>query len=98
MLLLLLLAGCARVPPACEAMCEEATAVREGCLEEAGQDWSEAGFVDAADHTDWCLTWAWEQRLLERDAGEPGRTEALCEDRADALQGISCEDYDALAW
>jgi len=90
--------ACARVPAACEVMCERATAVQEECLAEEDRAWSDLGYEDAADHLDWCHTWAWSQRLLARDAGEPGRASELCEARTEALEQITCEDYDALEW
>lgn len=94
-LLLGVLAGCG-TPPACAAMCDRATDRRAECLGE--RDWTDLGYEDAADYRAWCGTWVWEQRLLERDAGERGRTEALCAERSEEIPDLSCEDYDAITW
>lgn len=89
------LVGCG-LPPVCEEMCAVATTRQGECLGE--RDWADVGYDDAADHAAWCETWAWEQQMLERDAGDRGRTEALCDERADAVPDLTCDEYDALAW
>ncbi len=72
--------------------------MQAACLDAQGLSWTDRGYEDADDHVAWCHTWVWSQRVLERDAGEGGRTLALCEARAAAIPSLSCEDYDALPW
>lgn len=97
-LLLLLLAGCRPLSRACTVMCDEATALQGQCLAQEGRTWQDIGFQDAADHTAWCHTWVWEQRLLDRDAGQRGHTERVCEMRALEFQSASCAAYEDVAW
>lgn len=98
--MILWLLACAEVPAPCLPMCEAATAARGACLAEQGLDWSAAGYSDAAEHQSACETWAWEMRLLERDAGCPGATASVCAARDEALRAADspCPAYDAIDW
>jgi len=79
-------------------MCARATDLQEACLEEDGVSWSDLGYRDAEDHMAWCETWVWEQRLLDRDAGERGRVEEVCEERAASFPDATCDAYADVEW
>jgi len=55
-------------------------------------------YEDAADHTAWCETWVWGQRLLDRDAGERGRVEEVCAERAESFPDATCDAYAEVDW
>ena len=101
------LGGCApEVPESCVAMCEAATGVYGDCLVEWELDWPAAGYDDAEAFTASCETWAWEMRVLHRDALRRGLTDErqwldqTCEERSTTLssEGVTCEDYTAIDW
>lgn len=93
------LVGCQEPPEVCAQMCVHAAEVYGQCLEEAGGDWSAAGYADRADFLDACETYAWELLLIERDeGGDGGATEQLCRSRRELLDGGSCEDFTGLDW
>jgi hypothetical protein len=96
-LLLALLAGCG--PDPCPAMCEEAATRYQACLAADGLDWEAAGYAGRDDFADACATWAWEQRLLAHDVGEPASdVDALCEDYREVAVIGTCEDFESLDW
>lgn len=92
--------SCARAPDPCEAMCLAAAELYGGCLTSWDLDWSAAGYNDEAAFLESCRTWAWQGRILEEDAGEKGRIDALCEDRAALFSAdtATCEDFTDLDW
>jgi hypothetical protein len=105
--LLLLLIGCAEgVPAPCPSMCAAAAPLVEECLESDGLGWSATTWGDEQGFVDSCLTWAWEQQRLERDArhrGEAegsGHTAAACEVRRDAFEDplADCATYESIDW
>jgi hypothetical protein len=96
--LLLFVVACAPEPEVCEEMCALATDLQEACLDEDDLSWSDLGYQDAEDHVAWCETWVWEQQLLDRDAGERGRVETVCGERAESFRSATCEDYRDVGW
>lgn len=91
------LLACADDP--CAAMCAAAVPAYADCLSTWDADWSDAGYADAADFEAACATWAWEQRLMEREANARGETSATCAERAAALRTApSCERYQRWDW
>lgn len=104
--LALALAACADAADPCAPMCDAAAALYGACLDDAGLGWDAVGYADEAAYLDACATWAWELRVLERDAvkrGEldaPGAVDATCEAREVALTApdADCATYDAMDW
>ena len=101
------LGACApEVPESCVTMCEAATTVYAGCLEQWELDWPAAGYDDAQAFTASCETWAWEMRLLHRDALRRGYTAdrtwlaQTCDERDATLssESATCEDYTDIDW
>lgn len=101
---LLLLAACSSEPDPCDAFCALAAEVQTRCLEQSGLYWSATGYEDEDDYAASCRTWAWEQRLLARDAGEDeGQVGETCEaHQADLEEGecaaLTAIDWEAPAW
>ncbi len=89
---------CGPTPDPCADTCDQARNLFETCLEEWGIDWTDAGYQDAQDYLDACLTWAWEMRILATDAGEPEALDTLCEERTIELEAGSCDTYLAIDW
>lgn len=95
---MLLLAASSCAPDPCVETCNQAQAVFAGCLDAWGIDWTDAGYQDAEDYLDACLTWAWEMRILAEDAGEADAVDTLCEERTQTLEAGTCETYLAIDW
>jgi hypothetical protein len=94
-----LLGGCGEaVPIACADMCHAAAVLYGACLDDWGVGWEAAGYADESDFVDACDTWAWEQAVLERDAGREGQLEATCEARRSRLEGGTCDDFTEIDW
>ncbi len=99
MLLALMIAGCAEpAEDPCAPMCAAAASLYGACLEDWGADWAAAGYADGADFQDACETWAWEQRLLEDEAGQQGVVDATCLEREALFTEGTCEDFTAVDW
>ncbi len=87
-------------------MCSAATRVYGGCLTHWGAEWADAGFVDEKDYFHSCETWAWEMRMLEKDAKRKGHIDSTghvddaCLDSEDALlsDDMRCADWSAIDW
>ena len=97
------LAACGTPDDPCEAMCDAAAALYEGCLVEWGVSWDQAGFDGQLGFLESCDTWAWELRVLEEDAQEAGAVDAICRERSALFESGTCDDYtsndwDALPW
>lgn len=99
-LLALLLLSCAAEADPCPAMCEAAAPLVQACLEAEGLDWGAAGYADEAAFLESCETWAWQARLLERDAGQEGAVDATCQARAEDFTAAMAdpEAPDCAAW
>jgi hypothetical protein len=104
---ILLLLSCARPPDPCDSMCAAAGELLSACVEDWELDWPAVGYDSEADFRDRCQTWAWEARLLERDArrrgeAERGAVDALCEQREDSLRAAieepTCEAWTDIDW
>ena len=80
------LAGCARPPDPCAAVCARAAAAWRACLHARGQGWPDAGYADERAFLDSCDTWAWELRQLEADAEAAGAVDAFCADASATLR------------
>lgn len=106
MCLSLLVAACAEgVPDACVDMCAAAAPLQAACLDADGLDWTATAWGDAAGFVASCETWAWESRLLERDARRRGPLdgrgiEEICVERRDTFlaAGAGCEAYEDIDW
>jgi hypothetical protein len=106
MLLLLSLLACDPPADPCAQMCAQAAAVQCGCLETWDGEWSDLGYTDQEDFYESCQTWAWEMRILERDAvqrgeiDEAGQVDAVCEERTAQLStsGFSCKEWRGMDW
>lgn len=100
-LLSLLLLACGRDPDPCVEMCAAAAPLQAACLEAGGLEWASTTYEDEQDYVERCETWAWELRLLERDAGERGAVDRVCDEReaalAAALEDPEAPDCDVLA-
>lgn len=105
--MILLLLACAGPPDPCESMCAAAGELLGACVEDWDLDWQAVGYDDEADFLNRCETWAWEARLLEREArregeAERGAVDALCEQRGDSLraaaEGPACEAWTGIEW
>lgn len=88
-------------------MCEAAGELLGVCVEDWELDWSAVGYADQADFLESCDAWAWQARLLERDArrrGEVdrGAVDALCHQReaelSAALETRDCEAWTETDW
>ena len=90
--------SCHLEPDPCEETCDQAQRLFEACLDDWGIDWTDAGYQDADDYLDACLTWAWEMRTLAADAGDPGAADSLCEERTTELETGTCDAYLAIDW
>ncbi|NOY28435.1 MAG: hypothetical protein GXP62_21470 [Oligoflexia bacterium] len=102
---LALILACAPASDPCDGMCQAAADLYGTCLSDWGQDWGAAGYDDQADFVDRCQTWAWEARILERDAGEQGAIDPVCEARAGAFaqamadpSAPDCAAYTGVEW
>jgi hypothetical protein len=103
--ILLILMGCSTADP-CAKMCSSATRVYGACLETWDASWTAAGYADARDYFHACETWAWELRLLEREAKRDGeidalgQVEAVCELREAALMepNSQCDTWSDIDW
>lgn len=90
----------------CAAMCSSATQVYGACLSDWGADWSDAGYSDERDYFHACETWAWEFRILEKQAKRDGEVSALgnvdatCESNEQALETSvnPCDTWSAIEW
>ena len=105
MFLLLMLLACGREDP-CAAMCSAATRVYGGCLTSWDATWRDAGFADERDHFHSCETWAWEMRMLEKNALRRGNITALghvdehCSVKESELlsETMTCDEWSAIDW
>jgi len=79
-------------------MCAQAEVRYGSCLDGWGLSWDAAGYEDAADFQDACLTWVWEMGLLEADAGETGVVDSVCEDRSLVFSSGTCDDFTSVNW
>ena len=96
---LILLVACGSSPDPCEPFCALAASTRGECLADEGLDWEAAGYEDEADYAGSCETWAWEQRLLAREAGgDPDAVGARCEALGEAVETGGCEALAAIDW
>ncbi len=102
--LLLLLQACA-APDPCAPMCEAAAAAYGACLDPDGAggappDWAAAGYDDRRAFRDACDTWAWEQRLIAAEEGDPDRVDAACAQREEALRAAAdpCAAFSDMEW
>ena len=98
------LGGCAHHDP-CVPMCAQAADAYGSCLDPDGAgaappDWGAAQYSDAQDFRDACETWAWEQRLIADAEDAPGRVDAACAGRAEALATAPepCAAFTAMEW
>ena len=108
MLLALLLApllACSSEPDPCDAMCDAAAQLYGSCLDSWEMAWDAAGYQDQDDFVERCRTWAWEARLLERDAGQAGSVDGLCSTRAQDFElagadtgAPECGAYTDIEW
>lgn len=96
----LLLLACDGAADPCPAMCQAAAPLVLTCLEAEGLDWGAAGYADEGAFLESCETWAWQARLLERDAGEEGAVDATCEARAASFEAALTDPAapDCAAW
>ncbi len=93
-------------PDPCADMCSASAQVYGACLESWGASWEAAGYSDARDYFHSCETWAWELRLLEKQAkrdGEvpqTGRVDKVCRTRAEELRNseTQCETWESIDW
>ena len=93
-------------PDPCAEMCSASTQVYGACLEEWGADWQAAGHEDARDYFHTCETWAWELRLLERDAkrsgdiDELGHVDQVCQSHDASLRTAEdpCQTWSNFDW
>ncbi len=90
--------GCDRGDDPCLPMCEQARDLFGECLDASGLDWTAAGYEDAQDYLDACLTWAWEMRILADSAGEPDAVDEMCAERETELAGGDCDTYSSIDW
>jgi len=104
---ILLLLACAGAPDPCASMCSAAGELLGACVEDWELDWPAVGYADEADFLGSCETWAWEARLLEREArrqgeAERGAVDLLCEQREvdlrAAIEEPACEAWTAIDW
>lgn len=101
MLMFMLVMACNVEPGACDDMCAVAAERRGACLEREGLDWEAAGYADAADFEAACLTWAWEQRLLAREAAGVAAArsvEETCLMRQRAYEEDTCDELATIDW
>jgi hypothetical protein len=101
-------AGCAPKPDAdCAPMCAAAATAFGRCLDPDGAGaptWQDAGYDDEQGFLDACDTWAWEQRLLAREAegrrAGDAKVSAACATRSDALrdEDAPCDAFLAIDW
>lgn len=98
------LSACA-APDPCAPMCAAAASAYGACLDPDGEggappDWAAANYDDRRGFLDACDTWAWEQRLIAEEEGEPDRVDAACAQREEALRSAAdrCAAFSSLEW
>ncbi len=98
------LLGCQSADP-CAAMCQSAADLYGGCLSDWDTNWAAAGYDNRPDFISACETWAWEMRILERDARrhsdvKKGAVDRACQRRDECFLApdATCEDFTGLDW
>ena len=105
MLTWLLFLGCDTSDP-CADMCQAAVDTHSACLAQWEAQWTDFGYADEQDFRNSCDTWAWEMRLLEKDArsvgdlDESGVVDGVCLEREKFLLSdtFNCDAWSSLDW
>ncbi len=94
--------GCARLPSACEPVCEAGVDRFALCLQEWGLTWGEmVGYTDEQDYRNWCQTWMEEQVALAEEADDTSSAlsdlSTRCQAQGEILTTGTCNEYSS-AW